>query len=90
MLTEEEIARLFHHLPMGDDQGCRNAAVVTLMVDCGLRLSAAAIRLAERARDGTTVVASHSRSGRPAGPRPLFPSTAALGQPEALGLEKTT
>ena len=39
VLTEEEIARLFQHLPLGDDQGCRNAAIVALMVDCGLRLS---------------------------------------------------
>lgn len=39
VLTEEELTRLFQHLPLGDDQGCRNAAVVALMVDCGLRLS---------------------------------------------------
>lgn len=38
VLTEDEIAQLFHNLPLGDDQGCRNAAIVSLMVDCGLRL----------------------------------------------------
>ncbi len=39
VLTEEELAQLFSHLPLGDDQGCRNAGIVSLMVDCGLRLS---------------------------------------------------
>jgi site-specific recombinase XerD len=39
ILTEEEITRLFQHLPLGDDQGCRNAGVVSLMLDAGLRLS---------------------------------------------------
>ena len=39
VLTEEELAHLFQHLPLSDDQGCRNAAIVSLMVDCGLRLT---------------------------------------------------
>jgi integrase/recombinase XerC/integrase/recombinase XerD len=39
VLTDDEIVTLFQHLPMSDDQGCRNLAVVSLMIDCGLRLS---------------------------------------------------
>jgi site-specific recombinase XerD len=39
VLTDEELARLFQHLPLTDDRSCRNAAVVSLMADCGLRLS---------------------------------------------------
>jgi site-specific recombinase XerD len=39
VLTDEELAQIFQHLPLGHDQGCRNAAVVSLMIDCGLRLS---------------------------------------------------
>jgi site-specific recombinase XerD len=39
VLTDEELARLFQHLPLTDDRNCRNAAVVSLMADCGLRLS---------------------------------------------------
>lgn len=38
VLTEKELAQLFQHLPLSDDQGCRNGAIVSLMVDCGLRL----------------------------------------------------
>ena len=38
VLTEGELARIFQYLPLADDKGCRNAAIVSLMVDCGLRL----------------------------------------------------
>jgi site-specific recombinase XerD len=39
VLTEEELVSLFKNLPLSDDQGCRNLVIVSLMVDCGLRLS---------------------------------------------------
>jgi len=39
VLTEEEMVTLFRNLPVSDDQGCRNLAIVSLMVDSGLRLS---------------------------------------------------
>ncbi len=39
VLTEDELTALFSRLPLGDDQGCRNLAIVSLMADCGLRLS---------------------------------------------------
>ncbi len=39
VLTDEELALLFRHLPLINDRGCRNAAIISLMVDCGLRLS---------------------------------------------------
>jgi site-specific recombinase XerD len=38
ILTEEEIARLFSHLSPDLDITCRNRAICSLMVDCGLRI----------------------------------------------------
>ncbi len=38
ILTEEEIAQLFGHLSPDLDITCRNRAICSLMVDCGLRL----------------------------------------------------
>lgn len=39
VLSDEEITTIFRQLPMSDDQGCRNLLIVSLMIDCGLRLS---------------------------------------------------